>query len=151
MTALLSDMAYTAGVGRSHFARRAGVAFTDADSLRNRLSAMARMEVHPDPRRAPEPTPPKTAFVHAGEGSAHTGMGREFYDGEPVVRAVLDRCDAVLVEERGGASLLDVAFGRPGGGGGGGWPTPSGRSLPSTRSHARSRRSGRAWAFGPGL
>ena len=112
--ALLSDMAYTAGVGRSHFARRAGVVFADADSLRNRLSALARMEVHPDPRRAPEPTPPKTAFVYAGEGGAHAGMGRELYAGEPVVRAVLDRCGAVLATERSGASLMDVMFGRPG-------------------------------------
>ena len=112
--ALLSDMAYTAGVGRSHFARRAGVVFADADSLRNRLRAIARMEVHSDARRAPEPTPPKTAFAYAGEGRAHTGMGRDLYDREPVVRALLGRCDAVLAEERSGASLLDVTFGRAG-------------------------------------
>lgn len=43
-------------------------------------------------------------------------MGAALYASEPAVRAVLDRCDALLREERG-ASLLDVMFGRPGAGG----------------------------------
>ena len=34
---VLSDMSWTAGVGRSHFAHRAGVVFGDAGSLRERL------------------------------------------------------------------------------------------------------------------
>ena len=38
-------------------------------------------------------------------------MGRTLYDTEPVARAVLDRCEAVVRDERG-ASLLDVMFGR---------------------------------------
>ena len=53
----------------------------------------------------------KVAFAFTGEGSEWVGMGQELYDSEPVVRAVLDRCDAVLREERG-ASLLDAMFGR---------------------------------------
>ena len=36
----LADMAWTAGVGRSHFARRAGVVFRDRASLRERLEAV---------------------------------------------------------------------------------------------------------------
>ena len=40
-------------------------------------------------------------------------MGAALYASEPVVRAVLDRCDALLEEKRG-ASLLDVMLGRPG-------------------------------------
>ena len=43
-------------------------------------------------------------------------MGAALYASEPAVRAALDRCDALLREERG-ASLLDVMFGRPGAGG----------------------------------
>ena len=39
-------------------------------------------------------------------------MGQELYATEPVVRAVLDRCDAALAAEPDGASLLDVIFGR---------------------------------------
>ena len=40
-------------------------------------------------------------------------MGEHLYHTEPVVRAVLDQCDAVLREARG-TSLLDVMFGRAG-------------------------------------
>ena len=38
-------------------------------------------------------------------------MGEALYQTEPVVRAVLDRCDQVVRQERG-TSLLDVMFGR---------------------------------------
>ncbi|MDE0052359.1 MAG: acyltransferase domain-containing protein, partial [Rhodospirillales bacterium] len=44
-------------------------------------------------------------------------MGGALYAREPVVRAVLDRCDAVLGDERG-ASLLDAMFGGAGAEGG---------------------------------
>ncbi len=112
----LADMAWTAGIGRSHFLHRAGVVFHDSDSLRDGLYAVAGMSdpAGQRPLRPPSGTPPKPALVYPGEGSEHEGMGRDLYDREPVVRAILDRCDAVLKEERGGASLLDVMFGRTG-------------------------------------
>ena len=112
---LLGDMAWTAGVGRSHFARRAGVVFRDAESLRAGLSALLEADLGPEPKGMPAPpAPPRTAFVYAGEGSERIGMGRDFYAAEPVVRALLDRCDAVFGAERGGPSLIDVMFGRAG-------------------------------------
>ena len=40
-------------------------------------------------------------------------MGEALYASEPVVRAILDRCDHVLNEIRG-VSLLDTMFERPG-------------------------------------
>lgn len=111
---LLADMAWTAGIGRSHFGHRAGVVFRDCESLRDGLSAVAAMRgpAGPRPGRPPSSAPPRLAFLYAGEASEHEGMGKDPYDREPVVRAVLDRCDAVLREERDGASLLDVMFGR---------------------------------------
>ncbi|MCY4587225.1 MAG: SDR family NAD(P)-dependent oxidoreductase [Bryobacterales bacterium] len=108
---VLADMAWTAGVGRSHFDYRAGVVFRDAVSLRDGLKALLNAEERPKPAPAP-----KVAFVYAGEGSQWVGMGLALYESEPVVRAVLDRCDAMLGKERG-ASLLDVMFGRSGAGG----------------------------------
>ena len=105
---LLSDMAWTAGIGRSHFGHRTGVVFRDAGALREGLRAVAESDERPAPRKA------KTvAFVHTGQASQWPGMGAALYESEPVVRAVLDRCDEVLGKERG-ASLLDVMFGRPG-------------------------------------
>ena len=112
---LLADMAWTAGEGRSHFARRAGLVFRDAPSLREGLNGVLDADLGPEPRGMPRPpAPPRTAFVYAGEGSEQNGMGQVLYEAEPVVRALLDRCDAVFATERGGASLIDVMFGRAG-------------------------------------
>ncbi len=105
---VLADMAWTAGVGRSHFAHRAGVVFGDVESLREGLSAIVEAGAGPAP-----PAPSKVAFVYTGQGSHWVGMGEKLYRSEPVVRAVLDRCDAALREDRG-VSLLDVMFGRAG-------------------------------------
>ncbi len=103
---LLADMAWTAGVGRSHFDHRAGIVFHDVESLRRELKAVADAEVQPHPAA-------KVAFAFAGQGSRWNGMGRKLYDSEPVVRAVLDRCSSALGQARG-ASLLDVMFGGAG-------------------------------------
>ena len=109
----LADMAWTAGVGRSHFAHRAGLVFRDATSLRDALNALAERPVDDERRWDPDPgTPPKVALVFAGEASARVGWNGDLYDQEPVVRTILDRCDAALREDRDGASLLDVMFGR---------------------------------------
>ena len=105
---LLSDMAWTASVGRSHFDVREGVVFRDAESLRSRLEEVAQGEERPVTRG-----PATVAFAYTGQGSQWTGMGLALYESEPVARAVFDRCEAVFVEERG-ASLLDLMFGRDG-------------------------------------
>ncbi|MXW22418.1 MAG: SDR family NAD(P)-dependent oxidoreductase [Candidatus Dadabacteria bacterium] len=102
---LLSDMAWTAGVGRSHFDHRAGVVFRDAGSLREGLKALGDSGESPGPQ-----TPTKVAFAYTGQGSQWAGMGKALYEREPVARAVLDRCEEAFRDERG-TSLLDVMFG----------------------------------------
>ena len=104
----LADAAYTACVGRSHFRYRAGVVFDDVGSLRRGLDAIAS-ETEPTDRTTAADSP-KVAFAYTGQASQWVGMGRNIYTSEPVARAVLDRCDALLREWRG-ASLLDVMFG----------------------------------------
>ena len=108
MEPLLSDMAWTASVGRCHFDRRAGLVFSDAGQLREGLAALAEAGPKPAPR-----TPAKVAFAYTGQGSQWAGMGRDLYECEPVARAVFDRCEEVFVAERR-ASLLDAMFGRAG-------------------------------------
>ena len=104
---LLADMAWTASVGRAHFTHRAGVTFEDVASLRSALMGVA------DGEGKAEGLAGKVAFVFTGQASQWVGMGEELYRTEPVFRAVLDRCDEVLRQDRG-VSLLDVMFGRPG-------------------------------------
>ena len=105
---VLSDMAWTAGAGRSHFDHRAAVVFGDRESLREGLQALAAAD-----GRSQSATSAKVAFLYAGNGNGWAGIGEELYASEPVVRAVLDRCEDVLNEVRG-TSLLDMMFGRPG-------------------------------------
>ena len=102
----LPDLAWTAGIGRSHFDHRAAVVFSGAESLREQLRALA------DAGDGMEPgVRAKVAFAYTGQGSQWAGMGAALYEGEPVVRSVLDRCEAAFREARG-TSLLDVMFGR---------------------------------------
>ena len=104
----LADLAWTASVGRSHFRHRAGVVFSDTQTLRDGLAAIAAEGDTPLP--APARESPKVAFAYTGQASQWVGMARNIYETEPAARAVLDRCDALLREWRG-ASLLDVMFG----------------------------------------
>ena len=104
----LSDLAWTAAVGRSHFAHRAGLVFSEAGQLRQQLEDLAAGEGGGTPREAK-----KVAFVFTGQASQWPGMGRPLYEREPVFRSVLDRCDRLLSRERG-VSLLDVMFGENG-------------------------------------
>ena len=105
---LLSDMVWTAGVGRSHLSHRTGVVFKDAESLREELSALVDAEEEVSGSR----TTPKLAFAYTGQGSQWVGMGETLYQSEPVVRAVLDRCEEAFREAQG-SSLLAVMFGWP--------------------------------------
>ena len=100
-------MAWTAAIGRSHFEHRAGVVFGDAQALREGLARVASNGgVHKSQWRG------KPAFVYSGEtGDDWMGYGQALFESEPVARAVLERCDAVLREERG-MSLLDTNAGR---------------------------------------
>ena len=104
----LADLAWSAGVARSHFDFRDGVVFRDADSLQRGLEAIAEASDPTSPQRAA-----RVAFVYTGQGNQWVGMGEALYRQEPIFRAVMDRCDRYIREERG-TSLLDVMFGRSG-------------------------------------
>jgi acyl transferase domain-containing protein len=106
---LLADLAWTAGVGRSHFDFRAGVVFRDLNALREGLSALAAPDGVEETEPVP-PTPGTVGFACSGNAGPWVAAAGEFYEAEPVFRAVLDRCEEVLAEERG-MSLLKTLFG----------------------------------------
>ena len=109
MESLLADMAWTAGMGRSHFGYRAGVVFRGRDSLREGLGALAAGAG--GPVEAPGEGPPKVAFTFPGRAAGRVRRGEEFPASEPLARVVLDRCDEVF-RENYGESLFDVLSGR---------------------------------------
>ena len=105
----LADAVWTAGVGRSHFAVRAGLVFRGVEDLVDQL-----LQVEDGREREAGPGFPgggPVAFLFTGQGSQWVGMGRDLYACEPRARAVLERCEEAFRAERG-ESLLAVMFGR---------------------------------------
>ena len=112
--AYLSDLAWTAGIGRSHFPHRAGILFRDVRELRRELRMVAETYEFPD-WETPEGAT-RVAFAYPGTGSLSGAVSEAVYRSEPVTRAVLDRCDDMLRQEWG-ISLLDLMFRSSGVGG----------------------------------
>ena len=73
-----------------------------------RLAAVAA-DGRPTPQLV-EGSQARVAFAYTGQGQHWAGMGQDLYRAEPVAKAVLDRCDALVRNQRG-SSLLDVMFG----------------------------------------
>ncbi|MYA60600.1 MAG: type I polyketide synthase, partial [Chloroflexi bacterium] len=98
---LLADLAWTSGSGRSHMGHRAGVVFSDAESLCDGLRAVAAKEANSE-KLAPE-APRRLALAFSGDFETLADSIGLLYASEPVVRAVLDRCNEVFETEMGSA------------------------------------------------
>jgi acyl transferase domain-containing protein/acyl carrier protein len=94
----VADACATARRGRYPFIHRLAVTGESPEQLRARLAAFAAGEASPQVihDHARHKTTPKVAFLFSGQGSQYAGMGRRLYETEPVFRAALDRCEALL-------------------------------------------------------
>ena len=97
-SASLDDMAYTAGVRRSHHEHRLALVGSSRSELVEALDAFVGNINHPaivqGYRRSDKQ--PKVVFVYPGHGSQWPGMARQLIEQEPVFREALTRCDAPL-------------------------------------------------------
>lgn len=88
----LGDVAYTLQVGRRPLPFRRTLVAADAEEAIAALSGTA-----PERAFAGRASAARTvAFLFAGGGAQHPGMGRDLYEAEPVYREALDRCLAIL-------------------------------------------------------
>lgn len=96
-SASLADVCYTAGAGRSHFKNRLSVVASTMEELRERIDDRLSGDVAETPAEVvPSAQKAKVAFLFTGQGGQYANMGRQLYDGEPVFRGVIDRCDELL-------------------------------------------------------
>jgi acyl transferase domain-containing protein/surfactin synthase thioesterase subunit/acyl carrier protein len=102
------DICLTLSAGRSHFARRFATVAGSVTELRAALAA--RLQGAVDDHAASESEGRRIGFLFSGQGSQHVNMGAELYQHEPVYRAIIDRCDALLAD-RLELPLRQVLFG----------------------------------------
>ncbi|CAG7657999.1 type I polyketide synthase [Actinacidiphila bryophytorum] len=123
----LSAFACAAAVRRTHHEHRLAVTGSSAGELRAALGAFARGEeadgLSSGVRRVG--WRPRTVFVFSGQGPRWWPLATDLLDGEPVFRAVLERCDALLRRradwslmeqlnaDPAASRLLDTAVGQP--------------------------------------
>ena len=104
-----ADICFTLSSGRSHFARRFANVASSVTQLRAALAARLQ-EGAADDHPASGNEGRRIAFLFSGQGSQHVNMGAELYQHEPVYRAIIDRCDALLMD-RLELPLRQVLFG----------------------------------------
>ncbi|MEO8057472.1 MAG: SDR family NAD(P)-dependent oxidoreductase [Burkholderiales bacterium] len=92
----LADVCATAANGRSQFGHRLALQATDSAGMVAQLRAAAEGEGQAVRGQAAVGARTRVAFLFTGQGSQYVGMGRELDQTEPVFRATLDRCAAVL-------------------------------------------------------
>ncbi|MCV7103870.1 SDR family NAD(P)-dependent oxidoreductase [Mycobacterium palustre] len=105
----ITDVSFTAGVGRSHFEHRAALVVDSVQGARELLAGLAENRLGPGAVRGECGDPPKTAWLFTGQGSQHPGMARELFDSEPVFAETVKRC-AEAVDGLLPRPLLDVVF-----------------------------------------
>jgi acyl transferase domain-containing protein/NADPH:quinone reductase-like Zn-dependent oxidoreductase/SAM-dependent methyltransferase/acyl carrier protein len=94
----LADVCYTADTGRAHFNHRLAIVSATPAELRERLAAYREGEdcVGQSHHECSMSQKPKVAFLFTGQGGQYVNMARTLYNGEPVFRDILDRCDELL-------------------------------------------------------
>jgi myxalamid-type polyketide synthase MxaB len=91
------DVCFSLATGRSHFDHRVAVLGRSTQELDTRLATLAgSKKVAGVYCGEVLDGQPRVAFLCTGQGSQYVGMGRAQYQDEPVFRAALDRCAAVL-------------------------------------------------------
>ncbi|MEU8934793.1 SDR family NAD(P)-dependent oxidoreductase [Streptomyces sp. NPDC048409] len=91
----LTDVAATASLGRTHHPCRAAIVAGTAAEAAAKLAAVAHGSHEPAASRKASSSF-TTAALFSGQGGEYLGMGRQLYRTEPVFKAALDACDAVL-------------------------------------------------------
>jgi acyl transferase domain-containing protein/SAM-dependent methyltransferase/acyl carrier protein/ribosomal protein S18 acetylase RimI-like enzyme len=113
--ACLADICQTLGAGRKHFSHRLALVAESVDHLRRKLDEFVSCTCGNGwaSGRISRNQQTGLAFLFTGQGSQHTGMGRELFEAEQPFRRALETCDEILRPILD-TPLLDVLYPGPG-------------------------------------
>jgi len=106
----VASVCFTSNTGRRHFSHRLAAVGETAADLRTAVAAFGDGMENAGLLRGDvldESAASGAAFLFTGQGSQYSGMGKALYDSQPVYRATVDHCAAVL-RPLLQADLLDV-------------------------------------------
>lgn len=86
----LADLAWTLQTGRKALPHRLAVVAASPQEARSALESSRLEGIAPAEGRP-------VAFLFAGQGHQHVGMGRTLYKADPIFRGAFDRCAALLL------------------------------------------------------
>jgi acyl transferase domain-containing protein/aryl carrier-like protein len=94
----LEAIASSAALRRTHHDHRLAVVARSPEELAEHLDGYTRREAQPGVAhgRAASDRRRRIAFVCSGQGPQWWGMGRQLLEEEPVFRAAIERCDAIV-------------------------------------------------------
>ncbi|HEY1016838.1 MAG TPA: beta-ketoacyl synthase N-terminal-like domain-containing protein, partial [Herpetosiphonaceae bacterium] len=105
----LADIAATLQTGRKAYRERRALAAGDRAAA---AAALASGDSKQGVSGTADPVAPPLVWMFPGQGAQSVGMGRQLYDHEPVFRAALDEC-AALLQPHLGLDLRDVLYPAP--------------------------------------
>ncbi len=94
----ISNMCYTASLGRSHFAHRIALIAEDSGEIQEKLTHFIEDKGSPETLtgHVHKKGSQKIAFLFTGEDAHYSGMGRGLYETQPLFRKQIDRCTEIL-------------------------------------------------------
>ena len=95
----LADVAFTL-TNRQPMAYRHTLVVQDLQQAKAQLAAFSERSLLSQPASKTE-TAPRIAFMFSGQGTQYSNMGHDLYVGEPIFRASVDQCAALLAPHLG--------------------------------------------------
>ena len=109
-TADIRDLAYSAAARRGHHDHRLALVVSSRDEVIEVLDSYLRGEPHVSSveGRKLAGRRPRLVFVFSGLGGLWHGAGRALFQREPIFRASIERCDAILTRHLGWSPKAEI-------------------------------------------